>query len=108
MRPPPAGKSQIGALAGVIVGATGGLFAVGLPHAILERNPVYLLNTPMLSLMGWIVSGFSAWFLGDMAGRIMRKLFKSPKAEAVGGAIAGLIPIALIAWWGWYMVTRHR
>ena len=107
MRPPPDGKSQLGALAGVIVGATGGLFAVGLAPSILERNPVYLFATPMLSLGGWIISGFSGWFLGDRAGRIMRKVFKKPPAEVVGGAFAGLIPIALITWWGWYMVTRH-
>ena len=107
MRPPPEGKSQIGAVSGLVVGAIGGLFALGLAPAILERNPTFLFATPMLSLVSWVVSGFSGWFLGGLIGRVMGKLFKSVKAEATGGAFGGLIPVLAIAWLGWYMVTRH-
>jgi uncharacterized membrane protein YbhN (UPF0104 family) len=107
MMPPHDGKAHIGALAGAIVGAIGGLFALGLAHSILERNPAFLLATPMLSLVSWVISGLSAWFLGGAVGPLMGKLFKSQKAEAIGGAFAGLVPVVLIALWGWYMVTRH-
>jgi len=107
MRPPPEGKSQLGGLSGLIVGAIGGLFALGLAPSILERNPAFLFATPMLSLLSWVVSGFSGWYLGGVLGRLLGKLFKSLKAEAVGGVFGGLIPVLAIVWLGWYMVTRH-
>jgi len=107
MRPPPEGKSQVGALAGLIVGAIGGLFALGVAPSILERNPAFLFATPTLSLISWLVSGFSGWFLGGVLGRFAGKLCNNVKAEATGGAFGGLIPVLAIAWFGWYMVTRH-
>jgi len=107
MMQPGEGKSHVGAMAGAIVGAVGGLFALGLAHSILERNPALLFGTPMLSLVSWVISGFSGWFLGGAVGPLIGKLFHSPKAEAIGGAFAGLVPVVLIALWGWYMVTRH-
>lgn len=107
MTPLPERKSQLGGLSGLIVGAIGGLFALGLAPSILERNPTFLFATPMLSLVSWVISGFTGWFLGGVLGRLTGKLFRNVKGETVGGVVGGMIPVLAIAWLGWYMVTRH-
>jgi hypothetical protein len=106
MRRPPIGEFNLGALAAAVVGSIGGLFAVGLPPAILARNPALLLATPILGLICWLVSGLVAWFLGGQIGPRLGEKFESQQAEILGGALAGLIPVTGIALWSWHMVTR--
>ena len=106
MRKPPLGEFNLGALAGAVVGSIGGLFAVGLPPAILARNPALLLGTPILGLLSWLVSGIVAWFLSGQIGPRVGEKFDSQQAEILGGALAGLVPVLSIAVWSWYMVTH--
>jgi hypothetical protein len=106
MKDPGMGQSHLGAVAGAIVGAIGGLFALGTAPAILGHDPTLLFATPILNLASWIVSGLGGWFLGGQIGPLLGKLFKSIKAEAVGGALGGLVPVLLIALWGWHMARR--
>jgi hypothetical protein len=106
MRKPPIGEFNLGALAGAVIGSIGGLFAVGLPPAILARNPALLLGTPILGLLSWLACGFLGWFLGGQMGPRLGEKFCSQQAELFGGALAGLIPVVSIALWSWYMVTH--
>jgi hypothetical protein len=106
MRKPPIGEYNLGALAGAVVGSIGGLFAVGLPPAILARNPALLLGTPVLGLLSWLISGLLGWFLGGQIGPRLGEKFYSQQAELFGGALAGLVPVVCITLWSWYMVTH--
>ena len=106
MRKPSIGEFNLGALAGAVVGSIGGLFSVGLPPAILARNPALLFGTPILGLLSWLLSGLVGWFLGGQVGPRVAEKSESQQAELFGGALAGLIPVVCIALWSWYMVTH--
>jgi hypothetical protein len=106
MRKPSVGEYNLGAVAGAVVGSIGGLFAVGLPPAILARNPAFLFETPILALICWIVSGLTGWFLGGQVGPRLGEMYRSQQAEIVSGAFTGLIPVVGIFWWSWHMATR--
>ena len=96
----------MGALAGAIIGSIGGLFAIGLPPAILAHNPALLFRYPILGLLSWIVSGLVAWFLGGQIGPRLGEKYYSQQAEMLGGALSGLVPVVGIALWSWYMATH--
>jgi hypothetical protein len=107
MRRPGLGEASQGALAGAVVGAIGGLFAVGLAPAIIGKDLTLLFKFPLLSLLCWLVSLPAGWFIGGQVGPPLGELLNSPRAEVVGGAIGGLVPVLGIALWGWYMITPH-
>jgi len=96
----------MGALVGAVVGATGGLFAIGVGPAIVSRNLALLFVAPMLGLVCCVLSGPIAWLLGGQIGPRLGELLRSPRAEILGGILAGLIPVGLVGWWGWHMYTR--
>jgi hypothetical protein len=106
MRKPSIGEYNLGAVAGAVVGATGGLFAIGLVRAILGQNIALLLIAPILSLISWVVCGAVGWLLGGQIGPRLGERFYSERAEYLGGALGGLIPVLLVALWVWYM-TLH-
>lgn len=93
-------------MVGAIVGSIGGLFAIGLVRAILLQNVVQLFSTPKLGLICWILCGAIGWFLGGQIGPWLGQRLDSPRAEVLGGALGGLIPVLLLAAWAWYM-TPH-
>ena len=104
MKRPPFGEANLGALSGAVVGAIGGLFAIGIGPAILGKSVALLFGTPILALVCWFVSGPIGWLIGGQVGPRVGQKFNTPRAELVGGAIGGLVPVVLIAIWGWYMV----
>ena len=97
----------MGALMGAIVGATGGLFAVGIAPAVIDRNAALLFGTPILGLICFFISGTLGWLIGGQLGSRLGDKFQPRSAELVGGVLGGLVPVTLIALWGWYMVTPH-
>jgi len=103
MRRPGIGEVNLGALSGAVIGAIGGLFAVGLPAAIIYHNPAMLLATPKLNLISFLLSGVSGWLIGGQLGP--RVAGYNQRGEVVAGGAAGLIPVLVIALWGWYMVS---
>ncbi len=100
------GGFKLGAMAGGVVGAVGGLFAVGVARALYEHNPRLLLETPTLSFVCWVVGGLTGWLMGGQLGRRLGMVFRSERAEIVGGVVGGLIPVALMAYWGWYLASH--
>ncbi len=106
MRKPGLGELNLGALAGAVVGSIGGLFAVGLAPAIILRDFARLFGTPKLGMICWLIAGALGWFIGGQIGPRVADRFNINRAELIGGGLGGLIPVILIALWGWYMTTR--
>jgi hypothetical protein len=106
MRNPGFGETNLGALAGAVVGAIGGLFAIGIGPAIVGKNLALLFGTPILALISWVVSGLLGWVLGGQLGPRLGEKLDNQKVEVIGGIIAGLVPVILIAWWGWSMANK--
>jgi len=106
MRKPGLGETNVGALAGAVVGGVGGLFAVGIAPAILEGRISQLFGTPILSLISWLICLPLGWLLGGQLGPVAGQIFRSAGAEVTGGVIGGLIPVTIVALWGWYMVLH--
>jgi hypothetical protein len=99
---PGLGESNLGALVGAVVGAIGGLFAVGVARAILSHNLAYLVGTPLLGTLCMLVSGPIGWLLGGQIGPRFGDKYNTQQAEMIGGALGGLIPVVLLALWAWY------
>lgn len=105
MRGPGIGESNLGAAAGAAVGAIGGLFAIGFLPAIQFRDLSLLIATPMLNLICFGLCGAAGWLLGGQIGPRLGMRFSSPRAEVVAGVLGGLVPVILIAIWGWRMAN---
>jgi len=103
---PPLGEYNLGALAGAIFGSIGGLFAIGAVRAILHRDIALLFGTPILGLLSWLACGVVGWLAGGQIGPRLGEKYYSQRAEILGGALGGLVPVALIALWAWYMTVR--
>ena len=97
----------MGALAGSIAGAIGGLFALGIAPAIISKNPALLFDTPILGLISFFFSGGLGWLIGGQLGPRLAQKIEARQTEIIGGLLGGLVPVALIALWGWYMVSAH-
>ena len=61
----------------------------------------------MLNLTSFIISGIAGWFIGGQIGPRIGEPLNSRTAESIAGAFGGLVPVILLALWGWYMVTPH-
>ena len=102
MRKPPLGEYNLGSLAGAIVGSIGGLFAIGVVHAILGRNIALVFATSILGLLSWVVCGIAGWLVGGQIGPRLGEKYYSQQVEVLGGALGGLIPVLLVALLAWY------
>jgi hypothetical protein len=105
MRRPPLGEANLGALIGAIIGAIGGLFAIGIPPAIIGRDLARLFGTPLLAIFCWLISGPVGWLTGGQLGPRLGELSNTQRGEIIGGILGGLLPVAAIALWSWYMVA---
>ena len=94
-------------MAGAVVGSIGGLFAIGLPPAILARNIALLFRPPILGLLCWVVCGVVGWLLGGQIGPRLGEKFNSQRAEILGGALGGLIPVLLASPCGVVYESTH-
>jgi len=105
-RKPGFGETNLGAVVGAGVGSVGGLFAAGIIPAILYKDITVLFRTPIISLIAWVFSIAGGWFIGGQIGPRLGMSFKSQRAEIIGGALGGLIPIAAVMVWSWYISRR--
>ena len=99
------GESNLGAMVGVMVGAVGGLFAIAIPLAIMRCDIKALSEARTLGLVGFLVSSTVGWFLGGPIGPRLEKVLGERSAGIIGGILAGLVPVAGFALWGWQLVT---
>ena len=82
MRRPSFAEANMGALVGAIVGATGGLFAVGIAPAVIDRNVALLFDTPILGLICFTISGPLGWLIGGQLGpRQQRRAHRRAQAH---------------------------
>ena len=97
---------KVGSVMGAVVGSIGGLFAVGIPPAIMYHSLARLLGTPVFSFISWAICLICGWIMGGQLGSRLGTKFKSLRAEIIGGVIGGLLPVIAIAMWSWYESTR--
>jgi len=107
MRKPPFAEANLGAIVGTVVGASGGLFALGIARAILARDPGMLVATSILNVACWLLSGLGGWLIGGQLGPRFERLLPEPRGQVLGGILGGLVPVVLFALLGWYLVTPH-
>jgi len=107
MRRPGFGEASFGAVSGTVVAAIGGLFAIGVAAAVIEKNPAELFQTPILSLISWLICAPAGWLIGGQIGPRLGERFNSPKLEVIAGGFGGLIPVALTALLGWYVEVHY-
>jgi hypothetical protein len=106
MRKPGFGEGNMGALAGAVIGAIGGLFAIGIGPAIASNNVRLLVGTPILAIFSLVICGILGWVIGGQIGPRLGGKFNTQRAETIGGIIGGLVPVVLVALLGWYMTAR--
>lgn len=106
MRKPGFGEANLGALAGAVIGGIGGLFAIGIGPAIAGKNIRLLVGTPLLAIVSLLVCAPLGWLIGGQIGPRLGGKFNTQRAETIGGIIGGLVPVILVALWGWYMTGR--
>ena len=104
MKGPRFGEPSLGAVAGAVTGATGGLVAVVLPLAIMTHDIQALSVARTFGILGWIICGSVGWLAGGQIGPRFARAWGERKGGVVGGILGGLIPVAALALWGWYLV----
>ncbi len=94
-------------MAGAVVGGIGGLFALFFVPAILTGDVQWVITYRMLNVIAWAVSLPVGWCLGWLIGRPLGNKLQSERAEMAGGILGGLLTIALVATYGWYLVKTY-
>jgi hypothetical protein len=90
------GELNHGALAGLLVGVFGGMFAIQLPGVVEHGNLMNLLTAPKLTIVGGVAGGLAGWFLGGQAGPYLRTSLHNRKAEFLGGALGGMVVVFVL------------
>ena len=101
IRRPGFGEANLGAVAGVVTGAVGGLLAVGLPLAISGRDPALLVIYRQLAVIGFMICVPVGWLLGGQIGPRLAPVFGEGRGEFIGGILGGLVPVIGIMIWAW-------
>ena len=99
------GEGNLGAVAGAVTGAVGGLLAVGIPMAIAGRDPAMLVIFRNLALIGFLICVPTGWFLGGQIGPRTTGLFGERRGEVIGGILGGLLPVLSIMVWAWSRIS---
>ena len=107
MRKPGFGEASLGAVAGTTVAGIGGLFAIGIAAAIIKPDATLLFQTPVLSVISWLLSVPAGWLVGGQIGPRIGDRFRSTKVEVIAGGLGGLIPVVIVALAGWYLEVRE-
>lgn len=105
-RKPPIGEANLAALIAAVIGSIGNLFALGIPYAFLTHKAENLFVAPILNVICFFAGGVVAWFIGGQLGPRFEPLFGEKNGYLVGGIIGGLLPVAAVGTWGWYLVTH--
>jgi hypothetical protein len=98
-RKPGIGEANLGAVAGTVTGAIGGLLAVGLPLAIHGRDTTMLVNYRTLAVTGFLICVPLGWLLGGQIGPRCVRVFGDRHGEMIGGILGGLLPVSFIMAW---------
>lgn len=105
MRKPGFGEGSLGAVAGAVTGAAGGLVAVVLPLTIATGDIQMLTIARTLGIIGFLVSAPMGWFIGGQIGPRLEGKLSERAAGIIGGIVGGLVPVTGFILWGWYLIT---
>ncbi len=103
---PSFGQANLAALIALAVGSILGLFALGSIAAIVAREPQWLAVAPKANIFSFFVCGAVGWLLGGQIGPRLEKLLGLRNGHIVGGIVGGLVPVAIVAGYGWYLATQ--
>jgi hypothetical protein len=106
MKEPSVGKENLGAVIGAVLAALGGLVAIAIPYALMTHNVKALSDARSIGLIGFVVSTPIGWFAGGYLCAALETKLGKRAAAFVGGISGGLLPVAAIALFGWWYVTR--
>jgi hypothetical protein len=74
-------QTNLGAVAGGVIGSAGGLFAVGIPPAIVARSLQGLFSTPTIAVICFFIAGILGMVIGGVLGPQARRLSPNPWME---------------------------
>jgi hypothetical protein len=94
-------RPGIGAVAGAVTGAVGGLLAVGIPLAIAGRDPALLVIFRNLAITGFVICVPSGWLIGGQTGPRCVRFFGERHGELIGGILGGILPVIGLMYWAW-------
>jgi hypothetical protein len=97
------GETNLGAVAAAVVAGIGGLFAIGIVPAVVDRNMILIFQIPSLNLISCVLSTVSAWLFGGQLGPRVGEPLRSQRMEAVTGGCCGLVVVLIVAAVGWYL-----
>ena len=103
---PSFGQANLAALIALAVGSILGLFALGSIAAIVAREPQWLGVAPKANIFSFFACGTVGWLLGGQIGPRLEKLLGLRNGHIVGGIVGGLVPVAIVAGYGWYLATQ--
>jgi hypothetical protein len=104
---PPDHADERGALTGAIVAGVGGLFAFGVARAVVYQDLSLMFRLPMLGMVCLLISGPIGWVLGGRLGPFLARKLRSRSCEILGGIVAGLLPVGVVLFLGWYLTVPH-
>ena len=106
IRKPTFGQANLAALIALGTGSIFGLFALGSIPAVVAREPQFLAVAPTMNIISFFVCGGVGWFLGGQIGPRLEGLLGDQKGHIAGGIIGGLVPVSIVAGYGWYLATQ--
>jgi hypothetical protein len=103
---PTFGQANLAALIALAVGSIFGLFALGSIPAVVARDLQFLAVAPTMNIISFFACGAVGWLLGGQIGPLLEKPLGIRRGQIVGGVIGGLVPVAIVAGYGWYLATQ--
>lgn len=106
MEEPSIGKENLGAVIGAVIGAVGGLVAIAIPYAIMTQSLHSLSSARTFGLISFLICTPIGWFAGGYSSHFLERFMPPKPANIVGGIIGGLLPVTVVALYGWHMAAQ--
>lgn len=103
---PSVGKENLGAVIGAVIGAVLGLVAIAIPYAIMSRDIRALSEARRFGLISFLICTPIGWFAGGYLTVFLERFLPVKIAAVLGGIIGGLLPVSVVAFIGWRLVSK--
>lgn len=105
-RKPTFGQANLAALIALALGSILGLFALGSIPAVVSGDVQYLAVAPTMNIISFFACGAVGWILGGQLGPILEGPLGTRNGQIVGGILGALVPVLIVAGYGWYLATQ--